>query len=64
MGVKFRAPAKNNLEEWQRIERALREGRDYGVPTIRKQKPKPQLSPQLRMTLGIYGKRKLKPVRL
>jgi hypothetical protein len=38
MGYKFRAPKAGNAREWSRIERALREGRDYGTPTVRKQK--------------------------
>jgi predicted RNA-binding Zn-ribbon protein involved in translation (DUF1610 family) len=58
MGYKFRAPAVSDTDEWRRIERALKEGRDYGIPTVRKQTPKPKLSPQLRIALGIYGKRK------
>jgi len=62
MGMKFRAPRADNLSEWLRIETALREGRDYGMPTVRKQKPKPKLSPQLRIALGVYGKRKPKTV--
>jgi len=57
MGYKFRAPRSDNVREWLRIETALREGRDYGKPTGRKQKPKPKLSPQLRIALGVYGKR-------
>jgi len=60
MGYKFRAPAASNTDEWQRIGRALKEGRDYGIPTVRKQQPKPKLSPQLRIALGVYGKRKPK----
>ena len=62
MGYKFRAPRSDDVREWSRIETALREGRDYGIPTVRKQKPKPKLSPQLRIALGIYGKRKPKTV--
>lgn len=60
MGYKFRAPAADDTNEWRRIECALKEGRDYGIPTVHKQKPKPKLSPQLRITLGVYGKRKRK----
>jgi hypothetical protein len=48
----------SDTDEWRRIERALKDGRDYGIPTVRKQTPKPKLSPQLRIALGIYGKRK------
>jgi hypothetical protein len=62
MGYKFRAPATSDTDEWRRIERALKEGRDYGIPTVRKQQPKPKLSPQLRIALGVYGKRKPKTV--
>ena len=62
MGYKFRAPKAGAVREWSRIETALREGRDYGIPTVRKQKPKPKLSPQLRSALGVYGKRKPKTV--
>lgn len=40
----------------------MREGHDYGIPTVRKQKTKPELSPQLRIALGVYGKRKPKTV--
>src|SRR6478736_3598487 len=58
MGYKFRAPAASDTDEWCRIECALKDGRDYGVPTVRKQQPKPKLSPQLRIALGIYGKRR------
>src|SRR5207244_1610129 len=32
---------KRDTDEWRRIERALKDGRDYGVPTMRKQRPKP-----------------------
>jgi predicted RNA-binding Zn-ribbon protein involved in translation (DUF1610 family) len=60
MGYKFRAPAMNNTDEWRRIERALKESQDYGIPTMRKQKPKPKLEPALRIALGIYGKRRSK----
>lgn len=60
MGYKFRAPAVSNTDEWRRIERALKDGRDYGIPTVRKQAAKPKLSPQLRVALGVYGKRKPK----
>ena len=58
MGYKFRAPAMSDTDEWRRIERCLKEGRDYGIPTLRKQTPKPKLEPALRIALGIYGKRK------
>jgi hypothetical protein len=58
MGIKFRAPAMSDTDEWRRIERALKEGRDYGIPTVRKQTPKPKLSPELRIALGTYGKRR------
>ncbi len=57
-GYKFRAPGMADIDEWHRIHRALKEGRDYGIPTVRKQTPKPRLSPQLRIALGSYGKRK------
>jgi hypothetical protein len=60
MGYKFRAPAVSDTDEWRRIERALKDGRDYGIPTVRKQASKPKLSPKLRIALGIYGKRKPK----
>jgi hypothetical protein len=60
MGVKFRAPARDDIREWARIASAIRKGHDYGIPTVRKQKPKEQLSPQLRIALGIYGKRRAK----
>jgi hypothetical protein len=60
MGYKFRAPAERDKDEWRRLERALKEGRDYGIPTVRKQQPKPKLSPQFRIALGVYGKRKPK----
>src|SRR5262245_40502198 len=63
MGVKFRAPRSDDLKEWTRIETALRDGRDYGIPTIRKQKPKATLSPEFRIALGIYGKKKSKGFR-
>jgi hypothetical protein len=58
LGYKFRAPAANDTDEWRRIERALEDGRDYGVPTVRKQQPEPKLSPQLRVALSTYGKRR------
>jgi hypothetical protein len=58
MGYKFRAPAMSNAREWSRIEQCLKDGQDYGTPTVRKQKPKPKLSPQLRIALGLYGKRR------
>lgn len=57
MGPKFRAPANRKIDEWERIERALKEGRSYGTPTVRRPKPKPKLSPQLRIALGVYGKK-------
>ena len=60
MGIKFRAPRTDNVREWLRIETAVRDGHDYGVPTVRKQKPKLKVSPQLRIALGVYGKRKAK----
>jgi len=60
MGSKFRAPAMADTGEWRRIERALKEGRDYGIRTVRKPEPKPKLSPQLRIALGVYGKRRSK----
>ena len=62
MGPKFRAPWINDVGEWTRIETALREGRDYGIPTLRKQQSKPKVSPQLRIALGTYGKKKPKNV--
>lgn len=62
MGYKFRAPKTHDVRKWTRIETALREGRDYGIPTVRKQKPKPKLSPKLRIALGVYGKGKPKTV--
>lgn len=62
MGYKFRAPATSDADEWRRIERAVKEGRAYGVSTVRKQQPKPKLSPQLRIALGVYGKKKPKTV--
>lgn len=62
MGYKFRAPRTDNVREWSRIENALREGRDYGISTVRKQKPEPKLSAQLRIALGVYGKRNRKTV--
>ena len=60
MGYKFRPPRSNNKREWNRIQTAIKEGRDWMVPTVRKEKLKPELSPQLRIGLGIYGKRKAK----
>ena len=60
MGYKFRAPAASDKDEWCRIERALKEGRDYGIPTVRKQQPKPKLDPQFRIALGTYGKKRPK----
>ena len=60
MGYKFRAPKMRDIAEWHRIDQALKEGRDYGIPTVRKQKPKPKLDPALRIALGIYGKRRPK----
>ena len=57
VGYKFRAPAENNLREWRRIERALKEGRDYAISTARKQQPKPKLDRQFCIALGTYGKR-------
>jgi hypothetical protein len=62
MSYKFRAPRADDIKEWRCIETASREGRDYGIPTARKLKPKPKLSPQLRIALGVYGKRKPKTV--
>ena len=60
MGYKFRAPVMSDTREWCRIEQALKDGQSYGIPTVRKQKPKPKLEPALRIALGIYGKRRSK----
>src|SRR6185436_3360245 len=60
MGYKFRAPKTTDVKEWSHIETALRKGCDYSIPTVRKQESKALLSPQLRITLGSYGKRKTK----
>ena len=62
MGYRFRAPKSVDAREWSRIESAVRDGRDYGIPTIRKQVPQPKVSPQLRIGLGTYGKRRPKAV--
>lgn len=60
MGPKFRAPKMSDGVEWSRIEQCLKDGWDYGIPTVRKVKPKPKLDPALRIALGIYGKRRAK----
>jgi hypothetical protein len=60
MGTKFRAPAQDDIREWERIERAVSEGRDYGIPTVRKKEEKPKISPQVRIALGVYGKKRPK----
>jgi len=52
MGYKFRAPPASNANEWKRIENALREGRDYGVKTVRKKKTVAPISPRLTAALG------------
>ena len=62
MGYKFHAPKSGDVRKWSHIEATLREGRDYGLRTVRKQKPKSKLSAQLRVALGVYGKRKPKIV--
>jgi hypothetical protein len=60
MGYKFRAPRSADSHQWERIESAIREEREWEIPTVRKQKPKPKLDPKLRIGLGIYGKRRAK----
>src|SRR5262249_3768517 len=40
MGYKFRAPRMADMDQWHRIERALKEGRDYAIRTMRKQTSK------------------------
>ena len=60
MGYKFRAPKSADSHQWERIESAIREGREWELPTVRKQKPKLTLDPKLRIGLGIYGKRRTK----
>lgn len=58
MGYKFRAPRLRAVRQWTEIERAVSEGRVYGVRTIRKQKPAPSVPTSLRVGLGVYGKRR------
>ncbi len=60
MGYKFRAPRSADSHQWERIESAILEEREWEIPTVRKQKPKPKLDPKLRIGLGIYGKRRAK----
>lgn len=60
MDYKFRAPAKDDIAEWKWIEKCVTTGTDYSNRTIRKVKPKPKVSPQLRIALGVYGKRRPK----
>lgn len=49
MGYRFRAPKAADAREWSRIEAAVRDRRDYGIPTIRKRIPQLKISPQLRI---------------
>jgi hypothetical protein len=51
MGYKFRAPVASDADEWRRIDLALKEGRDYGIPTLRKQPSKQKLELASRMAL-------------
>ena len=53
MGYKFRAPPLSAIKEWKRIESGVKDGTDWTVPTIRKEKPKPKLSLTLKKALGI-----------
>jgi len=53
MGYKFRAPPRAAIKEWKNIEVGVKLGTDWTVQTIRKEKPKPKLSPALKKALGI-----------
>ncbi len=37
MGYKFRAPARRDIKEWNRIEEAVKNGVEWGLPTLRKE---------------------------
>jgi hypothetical protein len=54
MGPKFRAPAMDDVDEWARIDRALKEARDYGIPTVRKQKPTKAFTPNAHRTWRLW----------
>jgi len=60
MGYKFRAPRTASVREWSRIERAIREGHQWEVATVRKEKPKPKADPKFLAALGRQGKKRPK----
>ena len=53
MGYKFRAPSKEDVKEWKRIETAVMKNLPWGIPTMRKEKPAKQISQALSKALGI-----------
>jgi hypothetical protein len=53
MGYKFRAPASTAIKAWKKIEDGVKFGTDWTIPTKRKEKPKPTISPALKKALGI-----------
>ena len=59
MGYKFRAPKKNDLKEWKRIEEAEKAGIDWTTRTIRREEKiePPKLSREMKYALGITTKK-------
>ena len=40
MGEKFKAPAKSNIKEWNRLKKCIENGEAWGIPSERKLKNK------------------------
>jgi DNA-directed RNA polymerase subunit RPC12/RpoP len=62
MGYKFRAPKKEDVRAWKKIEDGVRTGTDWAIPTIRKQKAAPKISPALKAVLGVQKKNPNQPL--
>jgi hypothetical protein len=57
MGYEFRAPKKEDVRAWKKIEDGVRTGTVWEVATLRKQEPTPKISHALKAALGIQKKR-------
>jgi hypothetical protein len=53
MGYKFRAPVSSAIRDWKKIEIGVRTGAAWQIPTKRKEKPTPKISPALKKILGV-----------
>jgi hypothetical protein len=58
MGYKFRAPKKEDVRAWKKIEDGVRTGTPWEIPTIRKPKPVSKISPALKAVLGIQKRKR------